>query len=60
MSGIDIIPYALVASVVAASVLALVLAGGQAWPVPVVALPPALLYVIYDRRARRREGRSGG
>ena len=60
MSGIDIIPYALVAAVVLASILSLVLLGGQAWVVPVVALPPAIAYLVYDRRAKQREGGSGG
>ena len=54
VSGIDILPYALVAAVVAASLLAIVLIGLEAWVVLAVAVPPAILYVLYDRRAKRR------
>lgn len=55
MSGIDILPYALFAAVVVASIVAIVLAGTQAWVVPAIALPFALAYVLYDRRLKLRE-----
>jgi hypothetical protein len=52
MSGIDFLPYGIFAAVILGSILALVLLGGQAWPVPVVALPLALVYIVYDRRLK--------
>ena len=56
MSGIDIIPYALLAAIVLASIFSLILLGAQAWVVPVVALPPTIAYILYDRRLKQREG----
>lgn len=55
MSGIDILPYALFAGIVLASILAVVLAGPQAWVVPAIALPATLAYVLFDRRLKQRE-----
>jgi hypothetical protein len=60
VSGVDIIPYALFAAVAAACLASILLIGAQAWVVPVVALPPAVAYIFYDRAARRREEHQGG
>jgi membrane protein implicated in regulation of membrane protease activity len=60
VSGIDILPYAMFAAVAAACVVAIVLLGAQAWVVPVIALPAAVAYILYDRSLKRREERSGG
>lgn len=54
MSGIDFLPYGVFTACILGSVLALVLLGAQAWVVPVVALPLALGYILYDRRLKQR------
>jgi integral membrane sensor domain MASE1 len=60
VSGIDFLPYGVFTAVILGSILALVLLGAQAWVVPVVALPPAVGYILYDRRLKRQGERAGG
>ena len=57
MSGIDFLPYGVFTACILGSILSLVLLGGQAWVVPVVALPLALGYILYDRRLKQRDAR---
>jgi len=60
VSGIDFMPYALIAGVVVASIVAVALLGVQAWVAPAFTLPLALLYLVFDRRMKRREEAGGG
>ncbi len=60
MSGIDVLPYAMFAAVVAACIVAILFLGAQAWVVPVIALPATGAYILYDRSLKRREEHQGG
>ncbi len=52
-------PYALFATVVLASLVALALVGLQAWVVAAVAIPFAIAYLLFDRRMKARQEREG-
>ena len=50
-------PYFVMAGLVIASLLIAILGGGALWIVPVVVIVAVAVYAVWDRRAKRREGR---
>ena len=50
-------PYFLMAGLVIASLIFAIVGGGALWIVPVVVIVVVVVYAVYDRRAKRREGR---
>jgi len=54
------IPYVVIAGVLLVSLAAPLFIGWHLWFVPVIVLPFALLYLLYDRRLAQREHDGGG
>jgi uncharacterized membrane protein YoaK (UPF0700 family) len=50
-------PYFVMAGLVIASLIFAVVGGGALWIVPVVVIVAVAIYAVWDRRAKRREGR---
>ena len=50
-------PYFVMAGLVIASLLFAIVGGGALWIVPVVVIVAVVIYAIWDRRAKQREGR---
>ena len=50
-------PYFVMVGLVIASLLFAIVGGGALWIVPVVVIVSVAIYAIWDRRAKRREGR---
>ncbi len=53
-------PYSLVAGVILASLLAPVFLGADGWIAPLAVLPFAIVYLVIDRRLKRREASGSG
>lgn len=56
MKAIDVMPYTLVLGVLVVSLAAPLFIGGDGWIVPIVALPFALAYLVFDAVRRKRAG----
>ena len=50
-------PYFVMAGLVIASLVFAIVGGGALWIVPVVVIVAVVIYAIWDRRAKQREGR---
>ena len=50
-------PYFVMAGLVIASLIFAFVGGGALWTVPVVVIVTVGIYALWDRRAKRREGR---
>jgi uncharacterized membrane protein YoaK (UPF0700 family) len=53
-SPVDYMPYTLIVGVVIVSFIAMLIVGFDAWFVPLVVVPFAVLYLLFDRRMRDR------
>jgi hypothetical protein len=53
-------PYTVLVGVAFVSLLALLMIGGEAWPVPVIVLPLTLAYFAWDRKKLREDGPEAG
>ena len=51
------LPYLVMAGLVIASLIFAIVGGGAFWIVPAIVIVVVAIYAVYDRRARRREGR---
>ena len=60
MSSIDFMPYWIVGSVILVSLLCPLFLGAQGLLATAGVLPFAIVYLLVDRRLRRREAEQGG
>jgi hypothetical protein len=58
MKAIDLMPYSLVAGVLLVSLAAPLFIGADGWIVPIVVLPFAVAYLVFDALRRKRAGQS--
>ena len=56
MKAIDFMPYTVVAGVLLVSLAAPLFIGGDGWIVPIIVLPFAVAYVVFDFLRKRRAG----
>jgi len=54
MKAIDFMPYTVVAGVLLVSLAAPLFIGGDGWIVPLIVLPFAIAYLVFDAMRRRR------
>ncbi len=60
MKAIDFMPYAVVVGVLLVSLAAPLFIGGDGWIVPIIVLPFALGYLVFDAMRRKRSRAAGG
>ncbi len=52
---IDLLPWGVIGGVLLVSLLAPLFVGAEGWVVPLVVLPFAVAYLLFDRRTKHRE-----
>jgi len=52
---IDLLPWGIVGGVLLVALLAPLIIGAEGWLVPLVVLPFAIAYLLFDRRTKHRE-----
>ena len=60
MKAIDFMPYTIVAGVLLVSLAAPLFVGGDGWVVPLIVLPFAIAYLVFDVLRKRRAAGGGG
>lgn len=59
MKAIDFMPYTVVIGVLLVSLAAPLFIGSDGWVVPIVVLPFALAYLVFDALRKKRSARAG-
>ncbi len=59
MKALDLMPYTVVAGVLLVSLAAPLFIGSDGWVVPLVVLPFAIAYLVFDAMRKRRSREAG-